>query len=147
MALKRKRNDLDLKQKVKLIKEKETKPDVTQEELSKKFKIGRSTVSEILKNKLNILKTYENFDAKRKRTKVNLKYSNLDEIMWEWFKKASSMGLTLSGSILQEKVQHFAQQLSIDFKDSNGWLEKFKKRHQIKSYTVSGESGSVDIAD
>ncbi|RWS01484.1 tigger transposable element-derived protein 6-like protein [Dinothrombium tinctorium] len=109
MALKRKRNDLDLKQKVKLIKEKETKPDMTKE-LSKKFKIGRSTISEILKNKSNILKIYENFDAKR----------NLDEIMWEWLKKASSMNLTLSGSILQEKVQHFAQQLSIDFKCSNG---------------------------
>ncbi|RWS10989.1 hypothetical protein B4U79_18997, partial [Dinothrombium tinctorium] len=103
MALKTKRNDLDLKQKVKLIKEKETKPDMTQEELSNKFKIGRSTVSEILKNKSKILKIYENFDAKRKRTKVNSKYSNLDEIMSEWFKKASSMGLTLSGSILQEK--------------------------------------------
>ncbi|RWS01651.1 tigger transposable element-derived protein 3-like protein, partial [Dinothrombium tinctorium] len=54
------------------------------------------------------------------------------------------MGLTLSGSILQEKVQHFVEQLSIDFKGSNGWFEKFKKRHQIKSFRLSGESGSVD---
>ncbi len=28
-------------------------------------------------------------------------------------------------------------------RDSNGWLEKWKKRHFIKRVTVSGESGDV----
>ena len=28
---------------------------------------------------------------------------------------------------------------------SNGWLEKWKKRHNVKSYAICGESGNVDI--
>jgi len=32
-----------------------------------------------------------------------------------------------------------------NFKASNGWLEKWKKRHNVKSYAICGESGNVDI--
>ncbi|XP_029654613.1 tigger transposable element-derived protein 4-like [Octopus sinensis] len=32
------------------------------------------------------------------------------------------------------------------FKASNGWLEKFKQRHELKFRTLSGESASADHA-
>ena len=35
-----------------------------------------------------------------------------------------------------------------NFKASNhGWLEKWKKRHNVKSYAICGDSGNVDMID
>jgi Tc5 transposase DNA-binding domain len=32
-----------------------------------------------------------------------------------------------------------------DFRGSNGWLDKFKKRHSIVFKTLQGESAAVDV--
>lgn len=49
--------------------------------------------------------------------------------------------------MLQEKSLDFARQLNVtgDFKESLGWLQKFKARHGITGRTVCGESASVDV--
>ena len=61
--------------------------------------------------------------------------------MWDWFRQARDKAIPLLGPILQSKALEFASQLDIaDFKASNGWLEKFKARHAIKAFAVSGES-------
>lgn len=44
--------------------------------------------------------------------------------------------------MLQEKSKQIAEMHGFDFKGSNGWLEKFRKRNNFKS--VSGEAASVD---
>jgi hypothetical protein len=46
--------------------------------------------------------------------------------------------------VLQEKATEIALRLKIsNFEDSNGWLQQFKKCHDISSKNVCGESGSV----
>ena len=43
-----------------------------------------------------------------------------------------------------EKATDIANKLGVDtFKASNGWLTRWKQRHNIKQRTVSGESGDV----
>ena len=46
---------------------------------------------------------------------------------------------------MKEEALLIAKKLSpsSSFKESNGWLESFKKRHNIKHMTVSGECGDV----
>ena len=65
--------------------------------------------------------------------------------MLEWFRKARSKNIPVSGPILQQKGCAVAAQMGMgqEFKASNGWLEKFKIRYNIKGMTVSGESGEV----
>lgn len=65
--------------------------------------------------------------------------------MLEWFRKARSKNIPVSGPILQQKACAVAAQMGMgqEFKASNGWLEKFKIRYNIKGMTVSGESGEV----
>lgn len=66
--------------------------------------------------------------------------------MWEWFQQARSRNIPLSGPMLQEKARHYATELNIpteDFKASNGWLNRFRQRHNINFASVCGESGSL----
>ena len=46
-----------------------------------------------------------------------------------------------------EKAKQFGKKLGIideQITFSNGWLQKFKNRHQIKKYKLHGEAASVD---
>jgi hypothetical protein len=47
--------------------------------------------------------------------------------------------------MIQVKVLEFAAELGItDFKATNGWLERFRKRHEMKFRSICGESSSVN---
>ncbi len=53
------------------------------------------------------------------------------------------------GDLTKEKVAYFLAELylghgALEF--SNGWLEAFKNRHDIKSYRRFGEFGSANMA-
>ena len=41
--------------------------------------------------------------------------------------------------------QQNSENLRVDLKFSNGWLEKLKARNRFKSYKSDGESGNVDL--
>ncbi|GBM38345.1 Tigger transposable element-derived protein 4 [Araneus ventricosus] len=54
----------------------------------------------------------------------------------------------ISGPSIIEKTLQFAKALGYDeFRESNGWLEKFKRRHGIMAKVISGESKDVDDND
>ena len=48
------------------------------------------------------------------------------------------------GRILVEKAMEIAAKLNLgDFKASNGWLDRWKKKHNLRQMNICGESGSV----
>ncbi|GBM51024.1 Tigger transposable element-derived protein 6 [Araneus ventricosus] len=54
----------------------------------------------------------------------------------------------ISGSFIIEKALQFAKALGYDeFRGSNGWLEKFKRKHGIMAKVISGESKAIDDND
>jgi hypothetical protein len=68
----------------------------------------------------------------------------LEKILLEWFQQMCSDNIPINGPILREKANEIALCLNIDnFKASNGWLLRFKLRHDVGYRVVSGESGSV----
>ncbi|GBN24794.1 Tigger transposable element-derived protein 4 [Araneus ventricosus] len=59
-----------------------------------------------------------------------------------------SRNLPIKGPILQAKANEFAERFEEkSFVCSNGWLDRFKKRHNIRSGKVVGESASVCSSD
>ena len=71
----------------------------------------------------------------------------LNTVLYEWFKDATARMLPVSGPLLQEKARELAAQLGLDdFKTSNGWLEAFRRQHNIVFEKMNGESGGVDSA-
>jgi len=57
----------------------------------------------------------------------------VDKVTFEWFCRARSYNLLVSGPLLQEKA-------------SNGWLQKFRERHNIYFKNICGEGNSVDTS-
>ncbi|CAM5102892.1 unnamed protein product [Eretmochelys imbricata] len=79
-----------------------------------------------------------------------IKFANdesLDSALYQWFVQARSEGFPISGPILKaqaEKFDHLINGNESKFKASNGWLDRFKKRHAISQVLVSGEICSAD---
>lgn len=56
-----------------------------------------------------------------------------------------SEGVPINGPVLKTKAEEFADSLGIDgWTCSNGWLDRWKRRHNIVFKTMSGERASVD---
>ena len=112
---KRKRSELSLAEKVEVIKNSEGK---SHRQLAEKFGIGRTQVSSILKRKAELMKTVEeNGPATMKRVTYKCQYAEVDKLTWEWFTRARSLKMPISGPFIQARAREFAVSLGIqDFK-------------------------------
>ncbi|XP_066903730.1 jerky protein homolog-like [Halyomorpha halys] len=70
----------------------------------------------------------------------------LDEAIWLWFCQEREKGTPLSGPLIKAKATslHSALNAEGDFHASEGWLHRWKKRHGIQQFTISGEKLSAD---
>ena len=71
-------------------------------------------------------------------------FDDINEAMFKWYSLAQQRNVPVSGPVLQEEALLMTQKIGHEgFKASNGWLESFKKRHNIRQFTISGESADV----
>jgi hypothetical protein len=114
--------------------------------LSEVFKIGKTQAAEIVKKKEELIKEcHFNGNEQGIRQFLSVSGAVIDKAMIEWFSKIRSQSVPVSGPMIQVKALEFAAELGItDFKASNGWLERFRKRHGIKFRSICGESSSVN---
>ena len=126
---------------------KKDNPSIKIAELAKQFECAIPTISEILSNSdywLNIDEASTTGTFKRRRQSS---FPNIEEALSLWVENAVSDKVTLTDSILREKARKFAVLFNNrEFGATNGWLEGFKKRNNLKSYKKRGEAGSVDVA-
>ena len=140
MASKRKAISVDEKVCViRAIEKGEKKSDV-----GRRFELSQSTVATIWKNQKTILQAALEGNSSKKLRKP--KFEDLDQAMLSWFNNQRQNNVPISGPIVKAKAEKFANQLGIiDFKASEGWLGKFKHRHQITYGKMNGEARDVDI--
>lgn len=144
----RKRNDLTLKQKYELIKESQKNRTLTVRELTEMYKCGKTQVYQILKDKAAIIERYEanateNLCRSLRESRKS-PFAEINDLLYQWFLVAVRKNIYPDGPTLCAQALEIAKRLQVDdFKASNGWLEKWKARHNIKRMTISGESSEV----
>lgn len=126
-----KRKDLTLKEKIDVL-EYATANKCTQLELAKKFQISQTQVSKLLKNKEKILNAViRNANPNLKRQRSG-KQAAIEEALLRWFYEIQAIDGPINDLILSQKAVDIARELNVsNFKVTNGWLCRWKKRNQI----------------
>lgn len=142
---KRQRCHLSLQTKIEVIRKAKSDPKLSVRALSEHFGCGKTKISDILKAKESILTLYEsNASSSMSRTTAKSRsseYSEVNDTLYKWYLLACSKNIYPCGPQLIEKAKEIAAQ--IEFKGTNGWLQKWKKRYNIRRVAVQGESGDV----
>lgn len=114
-------------------------------DVCRKLGLAGSTVRGIWSSKEKIKSTYCSYDnnkeSKRMRT---TKHEDLDQALLKWFKEQRSSDTPLSGHIMLTKAQQLAELMNLDFECSSGWIDRFKKRHNIVFGKICGEAKEVN---
>lgn len=122
-----------------------------QADLAVRYGVSAPAISYIYKNKAkimafsNVLKEQNGRGNNRVRT-AGSENNRVEQGLFTWFSQKRSQGEPISGSLLQEKALKFNAAVGgpSNFKASNGWLSRFKLRHQIRQVSVQGEKLSAD---
>lgn len=109
------------------------------------FGVPESTFYRIIKERDSIKsKCFEGHGNVKRQRKVE--FPRLEKCLLDWLKQARDRNIPIHGPLLKGKAQDFASKIGIkDFASSNGWLEGFKRRHDLSFKKVTGESKSVNL--
>lgn len=148
---KRKHNVLTMDTKIEIIQRLEKGESAVR--LAPIYNIGRTTISDIKRNKDSILmfaaklKSDESLKKRKRIRKPN--DSNLENAVYMWYIQKIQKGEFVNGPLLCEKALELNKKLGgpPDFKASNGWLHNFRTRHGIKYNQNEKESSTVDILE
>ena len=97
-----KRKCLSLQQRVELINYAKDHPKEGHRKIADKFGIGRNQAHKILKERKEILASYESH-LQPKRVLCG-KYSDVNEALWDWYVICRNSNIPVSGTMLQEEA-------------------------------------------
>ncbi|XP_063233630.1 jerky protein homolog-like [Bacillus rossius redtenbacheri] len=138
--LPRKRKVLTVDEKVSLVKAIENGEKQT--DVVRRTGLSQSTVATIWKDRRKWLDADVHGDKKKMRKP---QYEDLDRAILQWFQQQRINNIPLSGPLIKMKAEFYATELGIpDFKASEGWLSKWKQRHNINYGQINGEARDVD---
>lgn len=153
--VKRKHQSISIQEKVEILEKLDNGVSVSK--LCDTYGIGSSTVYDIKKHKDKILKFYADSDSKMqmsiRKTMKDGKSTEHDRVMMEWFRQCRSDGVHLTGSMIMDQAKFFHKELELEHKCdySEGWLQRFKKRHGIILHRAGGrkstQKGAAEYMD
>jgi hypothetical protein len=121
-------------------------PRPTQEELATLYKIKQNTVSDIFKKKEKWLSVNLDSEESNKQREKPTRFPQVEEALSLWTTNALAADLIINTDILCEKAKFFAQQFEVNnFTASNGWINGFKERHNLKQYVKWDEAKSAPL--
>ena len=115
----------------------------TKSQVAAKYGIPKNTLSTWLKNKDKIFKaTKKESNSKHQQLRQGT-FANLDQAMFKWFLVIRSRDAADSALVFKTKAIEFAEKMNVqNFKESDGWLDRWKKQFNVSFKTVSGESNA-----
>ena len=117
----------------------------TKKSIAKEYGVKKNTISTRIANKRKIIEAYESGQVSSSRKKLKKSDNkDVDEAVFTWFKNVRSNNIPANGIIIKEKALSLAKSLELtDFRASDGWLDKWKQRHNVTFKAVSGEGNAV----
>ena len=109
--------------------------------------VPKSTILRVLRQESQlreelVLQEGQAGTSKRKREG---KDPDVEEALDQWFSIVSGRGVNINGPILKAKSEELAEKFGRnDFKATDGWLSRWKVRHNIKFKKAHDEKGSAD---
>ena len=137
-----KRNILSLKRKLEVIEEHEH--GKSRAELMEKYGLKKTTIHDILKAKDKIRESVKKLENGPKGAELfrlrKLPFEGLDEAVFQWYKQQRAKGVATRGLDIQYAAEKLAACLGHqNFKCSDGWLWRFKRRHGIVNKAANKE--------
>jgi hypothetical protein len=145
MASKRKK--LTIFEKVKIIHKVENNPNMTAIDKPRKFYLAPSSLSCTMKKKQSIVDEEVKCrgEANKRKNRKSSPCDETEKVLIKWFEGMRSSNLPINGTLIKEKAIRVAKKLKLEnFKVSNEWLGRFKKRHGLTYKNLCEESASVD---
>ncbi|POW06416.1 hypothetical protein PSHT_10385 [Puccinia striiformis] len=125
----------------------QTKTATHFDKLYPELKLTQPRISAWLKDEISIRQNELETSASVKRVNKT-KFETVDKLLEEWTRNAIVAKLVISGDLLREKWKDFARLQGIPstqwLKLSNGWLDSFKARNNLKMYKKHGEAAQAD---
>ena len=119
---------------------------MSRKDISKKYDISPVTLKKILRNQDAILnkikRVKENFrDMKSMKTLSKVWESPFEKSLYMWFVQKRNLNQPVPTILLQDKAKQFHRHFygETNFTTSDGWLQKFKKRHRLRTLSAKGE--------
>jgi hypothetical protein len=105
----------------------------------------RTTIGDILQNRAKFT-TLQPQDRSLKRTRA-VKSEVIDSSIKNWVFQMQYQNQPICDDLIKAKARSFAALLGVEgeLKFSNGWLQKFKKRHGFHKVKIHGESGDAQM--
>lgn len=140
--MKRTRQEKTMVEKVELLNRFKALPPLSQREAAEKLGISRGFLQNLLKNEAAICAEDQGSSAaKRKRAG---KDQDVEDALYEWFKFARSKNVPVNGPIIMQKANNIAVDAGHDdFKATDGWFSRWKKRYGITFTTLKGKVSSL----
>ncbi|GBC14132.1 tigger transposable element-derived protein 6-like [Rhizophagus irregularis DAOM 181602=DAOM 197198] len=144
----KKRKSLTAAQKQEVCLKKKSSPFLKNKDLAKEYDVSEGMICDILKTKDRWLAVdLYSYQAGLRRER-KLPFIVIEEALALWVENALQAGLIISDDILSIKALEFAFLCNEEkFKGSDGWIDKFKKRHNLKQYNMHGEAASAPLAE
>ena len=141
----KKRDRRDYKERYEILQDLDSGMTPAQVMVKHKLK-SKQNVSRIVKMRHKIEKEFESGTSNSSRKTIRrTKYDDINKEVLKTLSTARGSNVPISGPILQQIAGQIANDHNNDeFGASDGWLYKFKKRHDITSGSVVGESDTVD---
>ena len=111
--------------------------------ISERISCGKTQIQTAIRNKAAIMQEWETGNSSKRKylTARRTLYGDLNDHEWQWFCTARSKNIPITGRLIQEKATMLAVAMGhADFTAYNGWLDSFKKRHDIKASVLSSEA-------
>ena len=135
----RKRRELNFAARIEVITGRNAGKSMRQ--LATEFGCGKTQILNILVRRDVYLREWEekaagnpHFKA-RKRLSRRTSNEETNRLVWQWYCAQKESGARVTGPALQKEARSIAKRLGIsNFAASNGWLESFRRVHNIVSF-------------